>query len=84
MKLNITLNDELVQRLDAYAERNYLSRSGLISQSCTQFLNAQELTLAMTDLSLSIKKIADTGEVDEETKKKIEDFERIVQYLNAK
>lgn len=83
MKLNITLNDELVKRLDAYAERNYQSRSGLIAQSCTQFLNAQELTLAITDLSFAVKKIADKGEIDEDTRKQIEDFERVVKLLNS-
>lgn len=82
MKLNITLNDELLKRIDTYAKRNYLSRSGLIAQCCTQFLNAQELTLAMTDLSFAVKKIAENGEVDEDTKQQIEDFERIVRLLN--
>ena len=36
MKVNISLDDELMKRLDDYADRNYMSRSGLISLACTQ------------------------------------------------
>ena len=39
MKVNVTLDDELMQRVDNYADRNYMSRSGLISIAVTQYLN---------------------------------------------
>lgn len=39
MKVQITLDDKLVERLDEYADNNYMSRSGLISFATTQFLN---------------------------------------------
>jgi hypothetical protein len=37
MKVTITLDDDLMQRVDAYSDENYMSRSGLISFACTQF-----------------------------------------------
>ena len=34
-KITISLDDELVKRVDKYADENYMSRSGLISLSLT-------------------------------------------------
>ena len=31
MKVQISIDDELVKRVDNYADKNYLTRSGLIS-----------------------------------------------------
>ena len=81
MKVTITLDDELMERIDAYADANYMSRSGLISLSCTQMLNAADVTKAVLEMSLAIKKIADKGEVDEETRTQLEDFERLSKFL---
>lgn len=83
MKLQISLNDELLERVDKYADDNYLSRSGLISQALVQFLNQHQYVSAVTDLSVSVRKIADTGKVDAETLEQIKDFERLVAVLNT-
>lgn len=77
MKLNVSLNDELISRLDEYAERNYMSRSGLISLAVTQFLNSNEMILAINDISVAMRKIAETGTLDDELISELEDFERI-------
>lgn len=82
MKVQISLNDELMARADRYADANYLSRSGLISQALAQFLNQYEYVSAVTDLAVSVRKLADTGKADADTLEKIQDFERLVAVLN--
>lgn len=77
MKVNVTLDDELMERIDNYADKNYMSRSGLISLSVTQYLNSHEVILAISDISVAMRKIADTGKVDDETLEQLEDFERL-------
>lgn len=84
MKLQISLNDDLLVRADKYAEENYLSRSGLISQALTQYLNQNEFIGAVKELSVNVKKIADTGVCDDETRQQLEDFERVVNVLSGK
>lgn len=84
MKVQITLDDALVQRADNYADENYMSRSGLISLALTQFLNAADVTTAIKDLSLAMRKIADTGKIDHETIEQLEDFERLSKMLVMK
>lgn len=81
IKVGITLDEELMQRVDEYAEENYLNRSSLISIATTQYLNAADVTKAIREMTLAMRKIADTGMVDEDTKRQLEDFERLSKML---
>lgn len=83
MKVQISINDELLERVDAYAKKTYSTRSGVISQACSNFLTSSELSFAIKDMALSMRKIADTGCVDEETQEKLEDFERFSKLLKG-
>ena len=83
-KVQITLDDELMKRVDTYADENYMSRSGLLSLAATQFLNAADVSRAIKDLSLAMQKIAETGKVDHETMEQLEDFERLAKFLTPK
>lgn len=77
MKVQITLDDELMKRVDTYADENYMSRSGLLSIAVTQYLNAKEMTKAITRMSVALDKIADKGEIDEQTQQELHDFQRM-------
>lgn len=81
MKINITLDDKLLNRLDVYADENYMSRSGLISLACTQFLNSAEVVGVVKEMGAAINKIADMGGVDDDTQKQIEDLGRTMRFL---
>lgn len=84
VKVNITVDEELMRRIDEYADENYMNRSSLISMATTQFLNAAEVTTAVKLMSVAMRKIADTGVVDAESMKQLEDFERLVKMLVVK
>lgn len=84
MKVQITLDDALMERVDAYADENYMSRSGLLSLAVTQYLNAAEVTKAIKEMAVCMRKIADNGTVDHETMKQLEDFERLAKMLVIK
>lgn len=81
MKINISIDEELVTRIDNYAKKNYMSRSGLISFVCVQYLNSYELMRVVKDLSGEISKIIESGVVDEETGKKLENLKNISNLL---
>lgn len=82
MKINITMNDELLARVDKFASELYTSRSGLISQAVVQYLNQQEAMNLIRLMSKAMKRIAENGEIDDETKQELADFERICQMLS--
>lgn len=81
MKANITINDELMERSDRYAESNYMSRSGLFSVALTTYLNQVEAFQAVKSIALSMRKIADEGEISPEQMEALEDMERLVKIM---
>lgn len=84
IKVNITLEEELLQRIETYADENYLTRSGLITLAVSQYLSQAEASRAIVDMSLAMRKIADTGTVTDEQLRELEDFERFARMLAGK
>lgn len=80
-KINISIDDGLLARLDKSAELNYMSRSGLISVSVAQYLNNAEVVSAVIDMALCVRKIAEEGTVDKETAQQLSDLERLCKML---
>ena len=83
MKVQVSLDDALMKRIDDYADENYMSRSGFITLATTQFLNSADVTKAIKDIAVCFRKIADTGEVDEQAREQLEDLERLSKFLVA-
>lgn len=84
VKVNITLDEDLLQRIEDYADSNYLTRSGLITLATSQFLLQGEAFKAIIDMSLAMRKIAETGEVDQSVIDQLEDFERLARIISGK
>ena len=77
MRVTMTLNDDLLKRIDNYAKTNYMNRSSVVSFACNQFLMANELQSLMVDMKRAMQKIADCGTVPEEQMKELEKFEML-------
>lgn len=80
-KINVSIDDELLARLDNVADANYQTRSGLISLAVAQYCNANEVISLVRSMSMAMQKIADKGELDDETIAQLEDFERMSKML---
>ena len=81
MKVQMSLNEDLVARADKYAKANYMTRSALVTTALNQFSLASELSSVLTEMSVCMRKIADTGSIDESTKKDIEELELLAKML---
>lgn len=84
MKINVTMNDELYKRMVDYADKNYLNKSQLISIALTDYLNAKQAITAMSEIALATRQIANSNEIDEDTKKELEKLELICSMMNVK
>ena len=84
MKINISINDDLLTRVDKYVEQNYSTRSGVISLALSQFLATQEVSNLLCGMNVAMQRIADKGMVDDETYKQLEEFETICNVLVGK
>lgn len=82
-KINISIDDELLERMDVLRDKMYMSRSGMMTQALSNYINGYELQQSMKMLAYSINKIAETGEVDDETKKELDDFNRLAKMLGG-
>lgn len=80
-KVQISIDENLLYRIDSYSEQSYMTRSGFITLACSQFLNQAEIVFAIKDLSLAMQKIAKDKKVDKETLERLEDFERLSRML---
>lgn len=82
-KVQISLDDELLVKIDAHADSMYMSRSGFISFATAQVIMSQQAIIAINEVALSLRKIADEGVVQDEDLKKLEDFERVVKLMSG-
>ena len=78
MRATITIDDRLMERIDKFADENYMSRSGLITVACNQYLNQNEVVFVMRNIGSVMKKILDTGKVEPEM---IEELNRYTELL---
>ena len=81
MKINISIPDELVERVDSYCEENYLKRSTVFQLGVAQFINQREAVTALSSMAMTLRKIADEGKIDEEAQRQLADFERVCQLI---
>lgn len=84
VKLQITMDEDLLADVDDYCDKNYMNRSWLITQAVNQVINQQKVIDALCDISIAIKKVSDTGVLDEETEKQLADFETVVKMFVQK
>lgn len=82
-KVQISVDDELLARIDDYADRHYMTRSGFFTQSANNFLLTDEVQKSIRTMALAMKAIAETGTVSEQTMLELEDFQKLASALGG-
>lgn len=81
VKFQITMEEELLEQVNDYCDRNYVNRSIMLSQAAIEVLNKQKLTDAILNLSVALRKAVEAGgDIDEETRKQVEGFETLAKF----
>lgn len=81
MKVQLSIDDGLMAKVDEVSSAMHISRSGYFSMAVSQQLQSWEMVNAIKMMSFAIKKVADTGVLDDETRHQLEDFERLVRMI---
>ena len=84
MKVQLSINDKLMERADEYADKNYMKRSDLVTLALTEYLNAKEIQAIMPELVVCMRSIADNEKIDDETQQKLNDIERMMKVVSGK
>lgn len=80
-KVNLSIPDELLQRLDEYADSNFQSRSGAVTMMVNQFLMSQQIQAQMQDMVDALKKLAENENLTDEEIVKLQGFELLMKQL---
>jgi len=83
-KLQITMDEELLNAVDQYCDKNFMNRSWLISQSLVQVINQQKMIDSIVNISVAMKNVSEKGEIDENTRKEMETFETMCKMFIGK
>lgn len=84
VKINITIDEKLLNDVDDYCDKNFMNRSWLISQSLVKNLNEQKVINAVANMSVAIKKCVDNGQIDDDTRRELEGYEAICKLFVGK
>ena len=77
VKVQITMEDKLLDELNDYCDKNYINRSLAISQAVVAMVNQQRMVDSISDVSIALKIAAEKGTLDDNTKKEIQNFEAL-------
>lgn len=81
-KVQISIAEDLLKRIDTYAKSNYMSRSGFISMATTQQLNNFEIMRVINEIVFLLRKISENGKISKEQSKQLEDIELVMKMLS--
>lgn len=80
-KITISIDDKLLERINNYADANYITRSGLIALALKEYIMQKECLLVMKKLSDTMQRIADSNCIDDKSKKELEAFSTFANML---
>lgn len=81
-KVQISIDDELLSKLDDFANRNFFTRSGAISMAVSSMIMSDDIKRAIVSMSVSMRRIADAGSIDEKAKEDLIAFENLAKLLS--
>lgn len=81
-KMNVCISVELLGRAREYAEKNYLSLSGLVSLALNSYLNSQTAMVALNGLADGLARFGASGEMQQDDLDQLNDFLRLVSTMN--
>lgn len=81
MKINISIPDEVSQKVDQFCDENNLKRSVVYQIAVQQFINQREAVNAFKKISAVLEKIDREGKLDEESKQSIYEMRVIAHVL---
>lgn len=80
-KITISLQDELLEKLDNHCKNNFTSRSGFISQSINNTLLTFEIPEALNKICFLFEQVAKDKEIDEKTMQDLLKIKTIAEVL---
>lgn len=82
-RVSLTLDDELIEKMDEYAKKNYMSRSGLVSVAVNQYLTTLQVLDSSQKMANAFENLAQSGKFTDEQVKELQDAEKLLTTLTS-
>lgn len=79
-KIHITMNEMLLDEVDKCAAESYISRSGMISIACAQYIQTRRMGKALARSARALERIAESGQISEKDQEELLEFSKQCQY----
>lgn len=73
-KISISIDDNLLEMIDNFAEENYMTRSGFLTLVSKNYLQQQEVVKTLGSLRSTLDTIKCSGELDPKSEAEINAF----------
>lgn len=83
IKVQITVDEDLLSRIDAYADEHYTTRSGVISLASDQLLSTDELKSCIKRVTVAMESMAKGKELTAEERGDLETFRVLASVFGA-
>ena len=77
------MDDELSARVEDYADRHYMTRSGVVTMACTQLLLTEDIQRSIKTVAMAMKRIAESNKIDEKSKEELREFEALARAISG-
>lgn len=84
MKVQLSIDDDLMNKADEYAKKNYLTRSGLVSMVLSQFLEYKDISSTLGSMLDIMNDLNSSVSMDDEGKEKLKELEGVYKVMSQK
>ncbi len=74
MKMTISIDDSLAEKVEEYAKNNYTSKSAVFAQGARNIIMQDAIMNMFTEVAMAVKKIAENNTMDDDSQKKLDEF----------
>ncbi len=82
MKINVTINDNLLKEIDQYCEENYIPRSTFLATSANKVLKENQLISEFKKMNVTLEKIAEKNNATDEQLKELQEIQFMLNLLS--
>ena len=82
-KVNVTMDEDLLKRVDDYADEHYTTRSGVVSLAVDQLVSTDELKSCIKRVTVAMESMAKGKELTAEERGDLETFRVLASVFGA-
>lgn len=89
LRINFTVNEQLLEKIDSFAEKHYMTRSAVISYACSQIIAAEEMKEILKSMNVTLQTMFKAFEANpdyklsEEEEKQLNDMQIVLDMVSG-